>query len=125
VHGFLQCAGNFLTFPELATTWIPAILQKEEVVAQLVKRKVVARIMDYLRGDMSAHARLLVMLLANVTTNDSACLDLLQLDTKALAGLNVYVLQTDWRLPHSCAVCHPQVWEWMCMCLSEHCHCFC
>ncbi len=58
----------------------------------MVKLKVVGRIMDYLRDDSSSQVALLVMLLANVTTSESACLDLLQLDNGALAGLNMYAL---------------------------------
>ncbi len=64
--------------------------QKEEAVAALVKLKVVGRIMDYLREDNNENVGLLVMLLANVTTSDSGCLRLLQLDSTSLAGFNVY-----------------------------------
>jgi hypothetical protein len=60
-------------------------------VAQLVKLKVVGRIMDYLREDQNENVGLLVMLLANVTTSDSGCLRLLQLHSSSLAGFNVCV----------------------------------
>lgn len=59
-----------------------------------MKLKVVGRIMDYLREESTSQVGLLVMLLANVTTNEGACLDLLQLDNSALAGLNVYASET-------------------------------
>lgn len=64
-------------------------VQKEEAVAELVKLKVVGRIMDYLQEGHNEHVELLMMLLANVTTSDSGCLRLLQLDSSSLAGFNV------------------------------------
>ncbi|CAL8460767.1 g298 [Coccomyxa elongata] len=67
-------------------------VQKEGAVAELVKLKVVGRIMDYLQEGHNEHVELLVMLLANLTTSDSGCLRLLQLDSSSLAGFNVAVL---------------------------------
>ncbi|EIE25556.1 ARM repeat-containing protein [Coccomyxa subellipsoidea C-169] len=75
-----------------ALTSLINLSQKEEAVAALVKLKVVGRIMDYLREDNNENVGLLIMLLANVTTSDSGCLRLLQLDSTSLAGFNVAVL---------------------------------
>mmetsp|Transcript_21144 Transcript_21144/g.63303 ORF Transcript_21144/g.63303 Transcript_21144/m.63303 type:complete len:395 (-) Transcript_21144:598-1782(-) len=66
--------------------------QDDSAAARMVEQRAVARVMDYIREGACPHARLMCMLLSNLTAREPGCEQLLQLGQDRLQGLNVAVL---------------------------------
>lgn len=76
-------------YQEIQLNTLSYCMQREDAVQQLIKLKVVGRIMDFLTEGQVHHVDLLMMLLSNVTVSDAACEELLQLNSTKVAGFNM------------------------------------
>lgn len=66
--------------------------QEDELRPKLVKLRAVSRVMEAIREKSCPHLRLLTMLLANLTVDEAACEELLQLGTEGMEGLHMALL---------------------------------
>ncbi|GAX76264.1 hypothetical protein CEUSTIGMA_g3708.t1 [Chlamydomonas eustigma] len=77
---------------ESSLTCLVNLAQEPEVVIHMLEKRVIGRLMDYLRDGLCPHHRLMAMLISNLSMSDEGCKDLLQLGLEKLEGLNMAVL---------------------------------